>query len=56
MASQLDDLAAMALEYKRLLDMLGPDPTDEAIAAASEWNATHDWRAYRDAWVVMRHA
>ena len=56
MASHLDDVAAMALEYKRVVDMLGPDPTDEAIAAASEWNAAHNSHTSRAAWVAMRHA
>lgn len=41
----------MAVEYQRNLDRLGPDPSDEQIAAAMEWNGTHDWRAYRRAWL-----
>jgi hypothetical protein len=47
--SEPDDYA-MAVEYERQIAALGPDPSPEAIAAAMEWNGTHDWRAYRAAW------
>jgi hypothetical protein len=44
----------MAREYQAQLDALGPNPGAEQIREAKDWNAAHDWRAYRQAWELVR--